>query len=335
MDSKRATKKARAKQQLYGIAEWYGRRFASLDDAQRKKFAATKKGVEDCPFVAQVPNLAPKNKSLKCSKQGGVCSIRKFIEPVFPEDDIKFGPIIATCPNRFLQNGTIIEHIGSLILGTNRPWFAKELPFLKRPRADLENISVPDSDSEIDNDTEDGAVVDLSPADVGRIDLVFVHPTDPEKWCAVEMQAVYFAGASMASDITAIINHTGNGVPMPAKARRPDFRSSGPKRLMPQLMIKVPTIRRWGKKMLVVVDQPFFEAMDKMETVEHLSNSDVIWVVVRFEEINPPDQVNLVVSKMQQTTLESAVKGLTAGEPTTLPDFEESLSKKKARALPD
>ena len=76
------------------------------------------------------------------------------------------------------------------------------------------------------------------------------------KWCALEMQAVYFSGKSMENDFKDMRQWEGPGIPFPKVQRRPDFRSSGPKRLMPQLQIKVPTISRWGKKMAVVLEKP-------------------------------------------------------------------------------
>ena len=45
--------------------------------------------------------------------------------------------------------------------------------------------------------------------------------------------------------------------PSPNAVRRPDWRSSSAKRLMPQLQIKAPTLRRWGTKLAVAVDMPF------------------------------------------------------------------------------
>ena len=36
--------------------------------------------------------------------------------------------------------------------------------------------------------------------------------------------------------------------PYPDHTRRPDWRSSSAKRLMPQLQVKVPTVRRWNSK---------------------------------------------------------------------------------------
>ncbi|WP_419915094.1 NotI family restriction endonuclease [Hoeflea sp.] len=123
--------------------------------------------------------------------------------------------------------------------------------------------------------------LDSSPGeDVGRIDMVLAKsnaPKDhPMQWCAVEVQAVYFSGNKMSVEFDSLIASKGVAK-MPVENRRPDYRSSGPKRLMPQLQIKVPTLRRWGKKMVVVVDASFFESMGEMATVNELSNSDIVW----------------------------------------------------------
>src|SRR5436190_19309408 len=86
----------------------------------------------------------------------------------------------------------------------------------------------------------------------------------------------------MAFDFEAIRNSATTGLPFPTKTRRPDYRSSGPKRLMPQLQIKVPSLRRWGKKMAVVVDESFFRALGKMDAVPEPSNADIAWFIVEL-----------------------------------------------------
>lgn len=302
-------KRTKAKKAFYGIAEWYGRLYHQLSDADRKEFADTKNTSMDCPYVGHGAGRA--SKSTKCSKKGGVCSIRNFTESKDQPNAIEFGPITTTCPNRFLEDGTIITEISRFVLGTNDPQVAKELPFLMRDAAQM--IS-DDEDQSEESDRED----------VGRIDLVFVHPQkEPLDWCAVEMQAVYFSGGAMSKDLAVVRTYSGNGLPMPAVARRPDFRSSGPKRLMPQLQIKVPTLRRWGKKMVVVIDRPFLEAMGPMRTVSDISNSDIVWVVVSYPEV--AGSAKLEIDQVILTTLEDAVEGLTAGHPTTLSAFERKL----------
>jgi hypothetical protein len=95
---------------------------------------------------------------------------------------------------------------------------------------------------------------------------------------------------------------------------------------MPQLQIKVPTLRRWGKKMAVVVDRNFFDALGKMDGVRDVPSCDIAWFVVRYDEnegeaVLTPDFVRL-------TTLERAVEGLTGGDPVTLEVFEARIREK-------
>lgn len=319
--------------QFYGRAEWYGEAFHSMPQSRRLELLGKKNTEMPCPFFLQVPALGPKSGKTNCNKRGGVCSIRNFQRS--PAGDISFGPITATCPNRFIEDGVVVRHIAGLVLGTDEPVIAKEIPFLRRPKDPVAAQSVAAADEEDHEDEEieeDGE--DTAKEDVGRIDLVFAHPENPKNWCAVEMQAVYFSGAKMADDNAEIkaLGENANGVPFPGGARRPDFRSSGPKRLMPQLLIKVPTLRRWGKKMVVLIDRPFLDAMDKMEQVEDISNCDIIWVVVRFDETVEAGQAKLVIDSTVMTTLEDSVKGLTAGSPTTLSEFELKLTSRRMRS---
>lgn len=252
-----------------------------------------------------MPALASRGK-VTCNKNGGVCSLRAFIA-----DDLafRFGPITATCPNRFLDGGTVFSTIARTLLGDDDAVIVKEVPFLIRPA---------EPDAETGNNE-----------DVGRIDMVMIRPgLSPLEWCAVEMQAVYFSGGAMSKDIANIRAYTGNGIPGPGAGRRPDFRSCGPKRLMPQLQTKVPTLRRWGKKMAVVVDRPFFDSFGPMDHVPHVSNADIVWFIVRFDENEEAGTAALAVDEIRYTTLERAVEGLTAGIPTSLEDFENKIRAK-------
>ena len=68
--------------------------------------------------------------------------------------------------------------------------------------------------------------------------------------------------------------------PFPDAIRRPDWRSSSAKRLMPQLQIKAPTLRRWGSKIAVAVDRPFFDAIGGPSPApsRDLNDGDIIWL---------------------------------------------------------
>ncbi|WP_244475380.1 NotI family restriction endonuclease [Rhizobium sp. Leaf311] len=291
-----------------------------MGSSERQSYLAPD-SVPECPFLSSTPELAPRG-STKCNKKGGVCSIRNFT--VGDDGQVRFGPITSTCPNRFLEQRTVIQGIGGTLLGTQDPLVAKEIAFLQRVTA----APVVGEDAVL---VDEVAGEQTDNEDVGKIDLVFVHPDRaPMDWCAVEMQAVYFSGGSMARDYDAIKRYLGNGIPMPGAARRPDFRSSGPKRLMPQLQIKVPSLRRWGKKMVVIIDRPFLDAMAPMEKVSHVSNCDIVWYVVNYDEDVEPGKAKLVIDTVLYTTLEASVVGLTAGVPTTLPTFEQKLAQKVA-----
>lgn len=204
----------------------------------------------------------------------------------------------------------IYRWVGETVLRSADPIVLKEIGFLESPPAEG-----PDEKSG-DN--------------VGRIDKVLVvRDSEPLSWCPLEVQAVYFSGKAMKDEFSAILNHPDDSLPFPVYSRRPDYRSSAPKRLMPQLQIKVPSLRRWGKKMAVVVDRSFFQAMGRMGTVPHISNCDVVWFVVKFEETEAG--YRLAPDAVQYTTLAHSVEGLTAGVPVSLEVFEQRILAKLKR----
>ncbi len=245
-----------------------------------------------------------------CQKQGGVCSLRSYR---LSEDGAaavpdRPGALATTCPERFKEGLTVFQWVGEVILGHKEPIRVGEVGFLERPLAS-------------------GRA-----ADVGRIDMVLAHPNlTPLSWCALEMQAVYFSGDTMSSEFARIAAHASDSLPFPVGRRRPDYRSSGPKRLMPQLQIKVPTLRRWGKKMAVVVDEIFFGELGQMEDAGHLSNADIAWFVMRYQE--QAGRTTIEPAFVRYTTLERAVEGLTAGVPVTQAEFEDRIHKKLVTEL--
>jgi len=168
---------------------------------------------------------------------------------------------------------------------------------------------------------------------IGRIDNVLVHPSkDPLDWCAVELQAVYFSGKSMRNEFKLLAEAETEALPFPAKHRRPDWRSSGPKRLLPQLQTKVPTIRTWGKKMAVVIDETFFSSLVALDRERHLSNAEIAWFVVGYEPT--ARGWKLAPREVVLTKLEASVKSLTGGVPLSKEKFEEQLRFKLGTAVP-
>lgn len=81
--------------------------------------------------------------------------------------------------------------------------------------------------------------------------------------------------------------------------------------------------------MAVVVDEPFFRAMGEMETVDHVSNGDIVWFVVGYEECD--GCMKLTERDLAVTTLETSVVGLTGGTPVSKAEFEAAILKKLPR----
>jgi hypothetical protein len=328
----------------FHIGEWYGMPFLDLTETERLKLADHKVGgaamtkAEIDRMVALekeqeargslTPNKTKRLETLRdklevqrreempcpfrtdslhptCTKPGGVCSLQLLSDDDGGPTGLtgERGMLRALCPYRFHQANTVFKHIGKRLLDDETPEQVGEVGFLE---------STGNLDSQ-------------AGADVGYIDMILVsRPTVkdlPLRWAAVEIQAVYFSGPEMSAEFRHLKETTGI-LSMAKETRRPDYRSSGPKRLMPQLQIKVPTLRRWGKKMAVVVDVPFFRSMGTMATVSHVSNADIVWFLVDFPQAAPGMVRDLVVVQEICTTLEAAIEGLTGGVPIALDEFQ-------------
>lgn len=286
--------------QRYGAAELYGQAINSLTPIEMKQLVTSKARSIACPFKAN---------AVMCNKAGGVCSLTLYERSSSGAVQITGLPV-TTCPSRFLEAGTVFRWVGETLLDTSNPKVVSEVPFLM-------------SETRVETGGE---------AEVGRIDNVLVNPAaDTIHWCALEMQAVYFSGAKMEGDFALMRNWDGVEPVFPQKHRRPDYRSSGPKRLMPQLQIKVPTLRRWGKKMAVVVDNAFWNSLGEMRRTGHITNADIVWFVVDYEGPQK-GRYHLIRRETVFTTLENAVEGLTGGTPVSLEQFEHAIRRKLERS---
>lgn len=313
-------KKPKDQAPRFGIGEWYGSSLTRLSVNERRQFAVEclkpkkERPKHPCPFQALKNNAV-------CTKDGGVCSLRLYSYAEHPGTGRAMGVPVegrqggfrATCPYRFHETLDVFKWVGETILGDPAPHLVGEVGFLE-------------AGATTDNDGSD---------DVGRIDMVLVStktmPGAPMAWTALEIQAVYFSGDAMKGEFEAFKDDSVDWVIYPAGKRRPDYRSSGPKRLMPQLQIKVPTLRRWGKKMAVVVDRAFFDSIGEMDHVADISNADIAWFIVRFEETDSK-RTRILRDEVRYTTLERSVDGLTGGKPVALPVFETRISGKISQA---
>ncbi len=212
------------------------------------------------------------------------------------------------------------------MLDISKPVIVKETPFLRKisdARLPVAAIQDPEVAGDVTEEEEEEKKA-------GRIDWIVVNPASMAaaelEWAAVETQALYFSGGKMIVEFQAYAAAP-TAVLFPIGKRRPDYRSSGPKRLSPQLDVKVPVLGAWGKKVAIVIDRFFFENMNKLDEVytrgderARHDNAAIIWFIVDYDA-----QLKLRINEVHYTTLDSSRRALNATEPLAKSDFTTNL----------
>lgn len=165
---------------------------------------------------------------------------------------------------------------------------------------------------------------------IGKVDFVLGLVKDGQitDFCALEVQAVYFSGSEIRTPMRRFLE--ANNLDPLISDRRPDFRSSAQKRLVPQLQLKVPVFRRWGKRFFVVVDSQFFGSLPSFPTTT-VANSEVTWLTYPISKDGPDyamQDVNVVYS--QWDDVQNALREGIAPDPAEI--VEELQSKLKLPA---
>jgi hypothetical protein len=173
----------------------------------------------------------------RCRFKDGICNKSSNKDPIgicSVSDGLEAASL---CPIRFLEGGRIFQDAA-------RAAFGEAACFAIFP--EIRILQVPDS-------KKPGALKKIGKVDflLGKIDNQTV--TD---FCAVEVQASYFSGTETRTVLKHFIANRNFGTL--DIFRRPDFRSSAQKRLIPQLQLKVPVFRRWGKSFLSSSTANFF-----------------------------------------------------------------------------
>ncbi len=239
--------------------------------------------------LGQAPPLGCPFAGGQCSKRGGVCSIREHPN----------GEPVITCPTRFEQDQLLVHWLADVVgFDIHDTHMAREVGFMESTAS--------------------------AGRSAGRIDMVIARVNGAFRWFGLEVQAVYFSGAGMGPEFEALAVNADRDPPAPIGHRRPDFRSSAPKRLLPQLQIKAPTLMRWGSKIAVAVDRPFFAFVGgpSESPSQDLNDGDVIWLV--------PAMVGgrLIRWHWEVMTLEDSSSKLLAAKTINRADFEAALREK-------
>ena len=282
----------------YSVGEWYGDEATTLDSAafaERADYAcrhdsgdiSNEELTAICPFD-------PRHQV--CTKKGGVCSIRPYTELETGVLSFGLNALVTSCPVRFLKDFELLRWVGKTMLETENLIAVPEVPFLKSK----------------------------SGSSAGRIDWILIDAADHSKLCALETQSLYFSGKAMGPEF-ARLKAKGELV-TPINQRRPDYRSGGPKRLTPQLQAKVPSLRAWGIKMAVLVDDYFVEQMSPLPlptgstAQDNLAAAEIVWFSAKYKDNH------LAPDKVQYASLTESVASLQAATEMTRSEFFESLT---------
>lgn len=281
----------------YGIAEWYGEPFAELSYKRRRELASVALGLTQpplCPF---------QRGRIVCRKKGGVCSFQRYESGEHDRVKLVRSSPVIICPQRFQERDVIVRWLAEVVgLDKTAIRIAKEVPFMRSTSTDKA---------------------------AGRIDLVLADGTGRNLvWFGLEIQAVYFSGKAMRTEFDRLLTDSGQVPPFPDSVRRPDWRSSSAKRLMPQLQVKVPTLRRWGTKLAVAVDRPFFEAIGgrSSDPIRDLDEGEVIWLVPEVST-----GYRLERWHWETLSLDDSTEKLLAARTINRRDFERGLRAKLRR----
>jgi hypothetical protein len=193
----------------------------------------------------------------RCHFKDGICNKSSNKDPIgicSVSDGVQAASL---CPVRFLEDGRIFRDAARLAFGeTSHFSIFPEIRILKVPNAKKPGVF----------------------KKIGKVDFLLgkIEEEIVTDFCAVEVQASYFSGSETRTILKHYIANRNFGAL--DTFRRPDFRSSAQKRLIPQLQLKVPVFRRWGKKFFVVVDSQFFGSLPKFQTTTP-ANSELTWLV--------------------------------------------------------
>lgn len=282
----------------YGIAEWYGHLYESLPVERRQRLAETADG-ERPPEICRFQQGSP-----RCHKRGGVCSLIRYQPNADGRIGSSQGSPVIVCPSRFEQDSVLLHWLAEIVgFPPDEAMVAREVPFMR------------------------GTGTDRA---AGKIDLVVARNRNGGlNWYGLEIQAVYFSGRGMQSEFLKLKDDRNDAPPFPDAVRRPDWRSSGAKRLMPQLQVKTPTLRRWGSKIAVAVDRPFFDSIGgPSPAASHdLNDGDIIWLIPELSS-NGENDYRLNRGHWEVLTLEDSCNRLLAAETIRREAFEQTLRSK-------
>ena len=210
-----------------------------------------------------------------------------------------------TCPNRFMEGNRPLIDAATLAFGAKQK-------FIAVPEVRLLEIVDPKGKKR----------------KIGKVDFLLakIEASQAVDFAALEIQSVYITGDSIRPAFNKFL---AEGVMAPEALRRADFRSSAQKRLMPQLGLKVPIFRRWGKHFFVAVDSTLFETLPHMRA-QTPGNAEVTWLVYRFGH-SSRGGFKIEDPEVRHTLWDDVLEALREGQPPERGELLAQLSRQISR----
>ena len=142
----------------------------------------------------------------------------------------------------------------------------------------------------------------------GNVDHVVAVHDDGEltDFAGIEVQATYFSGDAYRPEFYEYMRQLdtdNNPEYVPEGTRRPDFRSCGDKRLIPQIRQKGDIFNNWGRDFAVVLDTALWDYLPSMP--ESDGEPDFYFFVYDLEDAG--DHYDLVLDTVHETTYSQVI----------------------------
>lgn len=201
----------------------------------------------------------------RCPFRSGPCTKASRTDPIGICSLSDGATATATCPVRFIQNDSIFRDAARIAFGDGAS-------FGVFPEVHILTIEARDG---------------RRPRKIGKVDYLLgrIEEGVITDFAALEVQGVYFSGDEIRPALKHYLEH--GSLDEAISDRRPDFRSSAQKRLMPQLFLKVPVFRRWGKKFFVAIDAHFFAELPRFSETNSQKNSELTWLIYSLAKQGP------------------------------------------------
>jgi hypothetical protein len=232
-------------------------------------------------------------KSKYCPFRGSACTKSRKRDPLGVCSLADGDELTITCPVRF-------QHDRKIFIDCAEVAFGEGTDFAILPEYKL--LEVCRDDAKVKK--------------IGKIDFLVGRITNGQvtDFCALEVQSVYTSGGGVEDAFKRYLkddkSELGNELGV-------DYRSSAQKRLFPQLALKVPVFRRWGKKFFVAIDRQFFEFLPSFPTVSE-GNSEITWLPYDFRYSG--NDVEMTLCSKHYSEWDAVSNALREGKPPEHPN---------------